>query len=144
MCVVTAIVSIQKQMMHSVTSLFVSTGSPRALRPRDQRGADDLLREYVFFFSSRRRHTRYWRDWSSDVCSSDLNYERPIYYSAPAQATPPSNGPVAGNRAYYPPQSETDYENVRSAIADGGLAVKARSEERRVGKECRSRWSPYH
>src|SRR5947209_10502027 len=31
--------------------------------------------EYVrvgFFFSSRRRHTRYWRDWSSDVCSSDL------------------------------------------------------------------------
>src|SRR3712207_292594 len=27
---------------------------------------------YLFFFSSRRRHTRYWRDWSSDVCSSDL------------------------------------------------------------------------
>src|SRR5215203_509141 len=30
----------------------------------------------VFFFSSRRRHTRYWRDWSSDVCSSDLPYSR--------------------------------------------------------------------
>src|SRR5947209_3388339 len=27
---------------------------------------------FVLFFSSRRRHTRYWRDWSSDVCSSDL------------------------------------------------------------------------
>src|SRR3712207_5528234 len=27
----------------------------------------------LIFFSSRRRHTRYWRDWSSDVCSSDLN-----------------------------------------------------------------------
>src|SRR3712207_7117086 len=27
---------------------------------------------FLFFFSSRRRHTRYWRDWSSDVCSSDL------------------------------------------------------------------------
>src|SRR3712207_8482969 len=27
---------------------------------------------FTFFFSSRRRHTRYWRDWSSDVCSSDL------------------------------------------------------------------------
>src|SRR3712207_7528019 len=26
----------------------------------------------IFFFSIRRRHTRYWRDWSSDVCSSDL------------------------------------------------------------------------
>src|SRR3712207_175398 len=30
----------------------------------------------VFFFSSRRRHTRYWRDWSSDVCSSDLRPRR--------------------------------------------------------------------
>src|SRR3712207_8504013 len=35
----------------------------------------DLFSRFVlvFFFSSRRRHTRYWRDWSSDVCSSDLN-----------------------------------------------------------------------
>src|SRR5258707_15732957 len=34
-----------------------------------------------FFFSSRRRHTRYWRDWSSDVCSSDLDVElRPRSY----------------------------------------------------------------
>src|SRR3712207_6918169 len=32
-----------------------------------------LVCKFVFFFfSSRRRHTRYWRDWSSDVCSSDL------------------------------------------------------------------------
>src|SRR5215217_8559049 len=31
-----------------------------------------------FFFSSRRRHTRYWRDWSSDVCSSDLEVERAL------------------------------------------------------------------
>src|SRR3712207_3719492 len=31
-----------------------------------------LLCLMFFFFSSRRRHTRYWRDWSSDVCSSDL------------------------------------------------------------------------
>src|SRR3712207_6847181 len=30
--------------------------------------------EYSCFFSSRRRHTRYWRDWSSDVCSSDLAF----------------------------------------------------------------------
>src|SRR5690625_7397844 len=29
----------------------------------------------VFFFSSRRRHTRWPRDWSSDVCSSDLSVE---------------------------------------------------------------------
>src|ERR671920_1664749 len=31
----------------------------------------------IFFFSSRRRHTRYWRDWSSDVCSSDLEIKMP-------------------------------------------------------------------
>src|SRR6266852_6436584 len=29
---------------------------------------------FFFFFSSRRRHTRCYRDWSSDVCSSDLDY----------------------------------------------------------------------
>src|SRR3712207_130797 len=35
------------------------------------------------FFSSRRRHTRYWRDWSSDVCSSDLRYvERGLPFTA--------------------------------------------------------------
>src|SRR5438445_2440705 len=30
------------------------------------------MRSVLFFFSSRRRHVRYWRDWSSGVCSSDL------------------------------------------------------------------------
>src|SRR5882757_11113775 len=39
----------------------------------------------VFFFSSRRRHTRYWRDWSSDVCSSDLALIA-AQVAAPAQA----------------------------------------------------------
>src|SRR5437762_6584429 len=32
----------------------------------------------LFFFSSRRRHTRYIGDWSSDVCSSDLTSGRPL------------------------------------------------------------------
>src|SRR5258707_2082835 len=32
-----------------------------------------VVEHNFFFFSSRRRHTRYWRDWSSDVCSSDLH-----------------------------------------------------------------------
>src|SRR5258707_10267822 len=35
------------------------------------------LVSFCFFFSSRRRHTRYWRDWSSDVCSSDLRDPTP-------------------------------------------------------------------
>src|SRR5947209_15635032 len=35
---------------------------------------NEIRSYFFFFFSSRRRHTRYWRDWSSDVCSSDLGY----------------------------------------------------------------------
>src|SRR5258707_1751213 len=45
------------------------------MRKRDvdvHRSSAELLLHRCFFFSSRRRHTRYWRDWSSDVCSSDL------------------------------------------------------------------------
>src|ERR671912_983621 len=41
------------------------------------RAASSAIWMLYFFFSSRRRHTRYWRDWSSDVCSSDL-YPVPI------------------------------------------------------------------
>src|SRR5207253_6918359 len=40
-----------------------------------------IVEEYIthFFFSSRRRHTRWPRDWSSDVCSSDLAHlEKPV------------------------------------------------------------------
>src|SRR5258707_5886106 len=76
----------------------------------------------MFFFSSRRRHTRYWRDWSSDVCSSDLSYTQTT-----AQALNPSL------KAVPPAQS-----------AGPAFDSSLRSEERRVGKECRSRWSPYH
>src|SRR5437879_7553756 len=38
----------------------------------------ELARDRVVFFSSRRRHTRYIGDWSSDVCSSDLKKERVV------------------------------------------------------------------
>src|SRR3712207_7381094 len=77
-----------------------------------------------FFFSSRRRHTRYWRDWSSDVCSSDL-----------AQG--------GGGELPRFPFVELDRTR-RLALCRGGADRGLRSEERRVGKECRSRWSPYH
>src|SRR6266542_5316317 len=36
-----------------------------------------MLFVFFFFFSSRRRHTRCYRDWSSDVCSSDLSRVAP-------------------------------------------------------------------
>src|SRR3712207_7636076 len=46
-----------------------------------------------FFFSSRRRHTRYWRDWSSDVCSSDLSV--PTEEAISAAATSPATSAFA-------------------------------------------------
>src|SRR2546429_5318569 len=75
-----------------------------------------------FFFSSRRRHTRCSRDWSSDVCSSDLEHDRGVEVH---------EGSVPG------------IGNTRGLHLDTTVQ-QPRSEERRVGKECRSRWSPYH
>src|SRR5947199_6923978 len=93
----------------------------------------------MFFFSSRRRHTRCLSDWSSDVCSSDLVTG---LAQAAAPATPPA---VPGEyvRAHY-----TKYE-FRIPMRDGKKLFTAvyvpkdtaqawRSEERRVGKEGRS------
>src|SRR5438045_5941168 len=83
---------------------------------------------FLFFFSSRRRHTRCLSDWSSDVCSSDLGAVGEQVLSRrsgfPAAASPAS---LIGHDLVLLPRPNP-----------------ARSEERRVGKECRSRWSPYH
>src|SRR3712207_8140306 len=83
----------------------------------------------LFFFSSRRRHTRYWRDWSSDVCSSDLM----ALALSLSLGLLPSNA-VPKHRHHAPV----------TAVADSVDTGVERSEERRVGKECRSRGSPYH
>src|SRR5690606_40808446 len=100
-----------------------------------------------FFFSSRRRHTRFSRDWSSDVCSSDLGHHRAhrvrlhLRLAAPVRAARALFGGrlAAGLRAGHPPGG------LRPAPGGGQLAPAAerlRSEERRVGKEWRWRWSP--
>src|SRR3712207_7230185 len=98
----------------------------------------------VVFFSSRRRHTRYWRDWSSDVCSSDLlQFMIRDWFSHGQGDTsrlveiPLEPGDTWWEDPMRIPRIHTD--PTRPADADG-----PRSEERRVGKECRSRWSPYH
>src|SRR3712207_7630119 len=93
-----------------------------------------------FFFSSRRRHTRYWRDWSSDVCSSDLD-ERAVGDADPvvrlvAVAQALEDLDRVGERRL------AHLDRLEAAL-EGGVLLQ-RSEERRVGKECRSRWSPYH
>src|SRR5882757_1388248 len=51
-----------------------------------------------FFFSSRRRHTSYWRDWSSDVCSSDLRHKRHARFTARDQHGLAPDGPVQRRR----------------------------------------------
>src|SRR5699024_11972500 len=84
-----------------------------------------------FFFSSRRRHTRSKRDWSSDVCSSDL-FWRPC--------------PCSRGRGALRPRCWT---LARPARARGPTpsapttAASSRSEERRVGKKCLYRVLPY-
>src|SRR5256885_4630719 len=94
-----------------------------------------------FFFSSRRRHTRLQGDWSSDVCSSDLdsNLWNHVYHSSRLivkQQCIAVTGTMVDATAT---QSVKQPDGVRHE-GDGDT----RSEERRVGKECRSRWSPYH
>src|SRR5947209_4093320 len=90
-----------------------------------------------FFFSSRRRHTRYWRDWSSDVCSSDLHpFDAEIVAQRRLLLRP---GMVEAEAVFSLPQEPG---GDRQTDALERLAAR-RSEERRVGKECRSRWSRY-
>src|SRR5256885_4832999 len=121
-----------------------------------------------FFFSSRRRHTRLQGDWSSDVCSSDLvspigdggwtfqhelgrkaiqekfgdKVETSFVESVPESADAERvmrDMAGQGNKLIFA-TSFGYQEFVQKVAAD----LKDRSEERRVGKECRSRWSPYH
>src|SRR5204863_5399708 len=91
---------------------------------------------FFFFFSSRRRHTRSLRDWSSDVCSSDL-----IGLITNAQ---PAYTASADRLAGYRQALEAARLPFNSELVRFGNFTPQRSEERRVGKECRSRWSPYH
>src|SRR5690349_24247723 len=90
-----------------------------------------------FFFSSRRRHTRSLRDWSSDVCSSDLRKHgvAVVAYS-----------PFGNNRMPAAPELDEVARAHGATPAQVALAflTRDRSEERRVGKECRSRWAPDH
>src|SRR5256885_2955022 len=97
----------------------------------------------VFFFSSRRRHTRLQGDWSSDVCSSDLRRRGGRLASSRWRRIHPS-GEVAelcglSNRDLV----ATEREEHRR-VGGGSRNISHRSEERRVGEEGRSRWSPYH
>src|SRR5690606_39727116 len=90
------------------------------------------------FFSSRRRHTIFSRDWSSDVCSSDLLAIRHPRDGAARLAAEYSTIPVinGGDGAHeHPTQTLCDLFTLKRKHKQ----LKNRSEERRVGKEDRSR-----
>src|SRR5258707_7267184 len=97
---------------------------------------------HFFFFTSRRRHTRYGRDWSSDVCSSDLALqlldlvEEALLEPLLALVVLLVDGLDLGHQLVV---GRGELPPLRARIL-----IQHRSEERRVGKECRSRWSPYH
>src|SRR5438045_4893112 len=99
---------------------------------------------WLFFFSSRRRHTRCLSDWSSDVCSSDLDIDPFNQQPQGEQQFTPEckDGKVRavigeqkrGKALYQIPHAADDQQDAEY------FGQEPRSEERRVGKECRSRW----
>src|SRR5256885_2447963 len=108
-----------------------------------------------FFFSSRRRHTRLQGDWSSDVCSSDLagelsehviekrNAGADLIFAGAVEVEADANFCFVclsrfGRFAWI----HCLFSSAWSSAARN-RSFSCRSEERRVGKECRSRWSPY-
>src|SRR5205807_4755098 len=99
-----------------------------------------------FFFSSRRRHTRLQGDWSSDVCSSDLPAEAvELQLMVGDGETVLRGDPVLK----FLDTLVLELEDVAARGADQVIVVmpierrfiSRRSEERRVGKECRCGWS---
>src|SRR5699024_12021202 len=94
-----------------------------------------------FFFSSRRRHTRSKRDWSSDVCSSDLRLS-PLVPSRTIMESP-SSGTAILATGQVSAQGQGRVSVCRAWLSAQAISSNSwattRSEERRVGKECRSR-----
>src|SRR5215469_11300939 len=85
---------------------------------RDHRALDAAFDKF-FFFQAEDGIRDPLRDWSSDVCSSDL----------------PGAWQLRARKLVHRTDTEPEH---------GHRGAPGRSEERRVGKECRSRWSPYH
>ena len=115
-----------------------------------------LVRVVFFFFSSRRRHTRSGRVTGVQTCALPIlpKLERPllVIWGADDPWTP-----IGGAKVYerakdngkdikivpIPGAGHCPHDEVPNLV-NPEIIDWVRSEERRVGKECRSRWSPYH
>src|SRR3712207_8070647 len=97
---------------------------------------------WIYFFSSRRRHTRYWRDWSSDVCSSDLAWTRcgcsPCGWTAgaagrrrPGPRDPPSSLTPPGSTA--PASDRKRVVQGKSVDLGGRRIIKKKKREKLDG-----------
>src|SRR5690606_41035753 len=99
---------------------------------------------YFFFLSSRRRHTRFSRDWSSDVCSSDLLVLASM--STDEAGDPPLSRKLAWGIAVALIAAALllagGLEALQGVVTIAALPLALRSEERRVGKEGRRRGCP--
>src|SRR5690606_39928941 len=102
-----------------------------------------------------RRHTRFSRDWSSDVCSSDLlnkgltitlRDERPDHINGePHVVTYRYDGGISDFVRYINAKKEPVHNSIIAFEAHGdGISIEIRSEERRVGKAGRTRRAPQH
>src|SRR5262245_63998554 len=99
-----------------------------------------LVSFYFFFFSSRRRHTRCLSDWSSDVCSSDLA-TNPFTVAAGGGVLHEAGGVNVLLARVIAGRNSASWRLDSNFLFQKPLS---RSEERRVGKECRSRWWTCH
>src|SRR5690606_41068050 len=97
--------------------------------------------EIIFFFSSRRRHTRFSRDWSSDVCSSDLYLLGVGIYSSLHLTIETIQAIRSCNQVFIlhdDPMVLNYIKNINPNIIDC-YKYYIRSEERRVGKDVSTR-----
>src|SRR5256885_12233637 len=101
----------------------------------------ELSRIVFFFFSSRRRHTRLQGDWSSDVCSSDLEADASFDHLVDESVEPIADHDLLELLASEPAKR---FDVFLPGLLDDIGGQRGRSGERRVGGECRYRWSPDH
>src|SRR5690606_40762193 len=100
----------------------------------------------LFFFSSRRRHTRFSRDWSSDVCSSDLGayfYCPDLILKKAGELSEKKLAIILNEKDLKAESLEDLLQPCQGIISLVRIAITPRSEERRVGKESSSRWAAH-